>query len=151
MTCACTSAWAPPPRWNRCRFAGRMVMLSHCRMLLATTFIPSLKERGFRTESRYLLYLRYMLRCTALVKRVRNFFDAVIGSLGHSAENPTFSVRKRAISVTGLLKRVSATLTAAAALAVFFPRASEAANDPVRALQALFQAAKDSLAAGDLA
>ena len=92
-----------------------------------------------------------MLRCTALVKRVRNFFDAVIGSLGHSAENPTFSVRKRAISVTGLLKRVSATLTAAAALAVFFPRASEAANDPVRALQALFQAAKDSLAAGDLA
>lgn len=61
------------------------------------------------------------------------------------------SVGKRAISSNGFLKRASACLTVVAALAASFPRAIRAADDPAKALQAGFQAAKNSLAAGDLA
>ena len=53
--------------------------------------------------------------------------------------------------MNGLLKRVSATLTVVAALAASFPPASRAADNPAQALQAAFQSAKASLAAGDLA
>jgi len=49
------------------------------------------------------------------------------------------------------LKRVSASLTVIAALAASFLPASRAADNPAKALEAEFQAAKASLAAGDLA
>src|SRR5438874_10598952 len=63
-----------------------------------------------------------------------------------------FSVRRRTSSLNGLLKRgVCASLAVAAALVVSFPRASQAASDPAKSLAAEFQAAKASLAAGDLA
>ncbi len=52
--------------------------------------------------------------------------------------------------MNSLLKRVSASLTVVAALAPW-PPACKADDDPARALQAEFQAAKDSLVAGDLA
>jgi tetratricopeptide (TPR) repeat protein len=61
------------------------------------------------------------------------------------------SVGKQAIFLNGFLRRVTACLTFMAALAALFPRASRAADDPAKALQAEFQAAKDSLATGDLA
>jgi tetratricopeptide (TPR) repeat protein len=57
---------------------------------------------------------------------------------------------KRDISLDGPLKRISANFVVAAALAVSFPCVSRAAEDPAKALQAVFQAAKASLAAGDL-
>ena len=63
-----------------------------------------------------------------------------------------FSVRRRTSSLNGLLKRgVCASLAVVAALVVSFPRASQAASDPAKSLAAEFQAAKASLAAGDLA
>ncbi len=49
------------------------------------------------------------------------------------------------------LKRASASLALLAALAALVPVASRAADDPAKVLQAEFQAAKDSLAAGNLA
>src|SRR5882672_2715202 len=64
-------------------------------------------------------------------------------------ENSMFLVGKRASS-SNSLKRVSACLMIVAALVAWFPRA-RAADDPATALQAEFQAAKDSLATGDLA
>jgi tetratricopeptide (TPR) repeat protein len=64
-----------------------------------------------------------------------------------------FWVVKRATCSNGFLKRISACLTVVVTLAVSFPLSSRAsaADDPAKALQAEFQAAKDSLAAGDLA
>jgi tetratricopeptide (TPR) repeat protein len=59
-------------------------------------------------------------------------------------------VIRRATCSNGFLKRISACLMVVATLAASFPRASGAADDPAKALQAEFQAAKDSLAAGDL-
>src|SRR5215470_7408329 len=50
----------------------------------------------------------------------------------------------------GALKHIPAKLALAAALAAF-PCASRAADDPAKTLEAQFQAAKASLAAGDLA
>jgi cytochrome c-type biogenesis protein CcmH/NrfG len=49
------------------------------------------------------------------------------------------------------LKRASASLALLAALAALVPVTSRAADDPARVLQAEFQAAKDSLSAGNLA
>ncbi len=60
------------------------------------------------------------------------------------------SVRKRVIFLNGLLKRLPP-LTVVAALAASFLPASRAADNPAKALQAEFEAAKASLAAGDLA
>src|SRR5439155_26711559 len=63
-----------------------------------------------------------------------------------------FSVRRRTSSLNGLLKRgVCASLAVVAALVVSFPRASQATSDPAKSLAAEFDAAKASLAAGDLA
>src|SRR5260370_21244361 len=61
------------------------------------------------------------------------------------------SVRERTVSLNGLLKRVPSRLIVAAALAAAFLSASRAADNPARALQAEFEAAKASLAAEDLA
>jgi len=58
---------------------------------------------------------------------------------------------KRALLLNGLLKRVPASLMMAAALGFSFPPASRAADNPAKALQTKFDAAKASLAAGDLA
>lgn len=55
------------------------------------------------------------------------------------------------IFLNGLLKRVSASLRVVAALAATFVPASRAADNPAKALQSRFEAAKASLAAGDLA
>ena len=60
------------------------------------------------------------------------------------------SVGKRAGS-SNSLKRVSACLMIVAVLVACFPGASRAADDPAKALQVAFQAAKDSLTTGDLA
>ncbi|HTD23491.1 MAG TPA: tetratricopeptide repeat protein [Terriglobales bacterium] len=49
------------------------------------------------------------------------------------------------------MKRISASLMVIATLAASFPRASRAADNPAKTLQAEFQAAKASLASGDLA
>jgi tetratricopeptide (TPR) repeat protein len=54
--------------------------------------------------------------------------------------------RKPAVSLNDL-----ATVAMVAALAVYFPLASRAADDPAKALQSEFEAAKASLSAGDLA
>lgn len=61
------------------------------------------------------------------------------------------SVRKGAIFVNGLLKRVPAGLTMGALLVAFFLTTGRAADNPAKALQSQFEAAKASLAAGDLA
>jgi tetratricopeptide (TPR) repeat protein len=53
--------------------------------------------------------------------------------------------------LSSLLKRISTSLTLVSALAVWFLPASGAADNPAKALQADFEAAKASLAAGDLA
>ena len=60
------------------------------------------------------------------------------------------SVFKRVVSLYGILRRVRVNFVVAVALAASFPRLSQAADDPAKALQAEFQAAKASLAAGDL-
>src|ERR1700716_732141 len=60
------------------------------------------------------------------------------------------SVRKRGIFLSGLLKPPPPRLIVVAALAASFLPSSRAANDPAQALQAEFEAAKASLAAGDL-
>jgi tetratricopeptide (TPR) repeat protein len=61
------------------------------------------------------------------------------------------SAFKRVISLHGILRRVRVNFVVTVALAASFPRLSRAADDPAKALQAEFQAAKASLAAGDLA
>jgi tetratricopeptide (TPR) repeat protein len=61
------------------------------------------------------------------------------------------SVRERARLLNALLRRVPSSLTVAAALAASFLPASRAGDNPAKALQAEFEAAKASLAAGDLA
>lgn len=71
-------------------------------------------------------------------------------ALCENSGDQMFSVRKRATSLNGSLKRISAGVAVIAALAAF-PRASGAAEDPAKALQSEFQAAKSSVAAGDLA
>jgi len=58
---------------------------------------------------------------------------------------------KRALSLNGLLKCVSASLTVVAALALSFLPAARAADNPAKALQTEFDAAKAFLGAGDLA
>ena len=50
--------------------------------------------------------------------------------------------------MNSFLKRLSTSLTLA--IALLFPFLSQAADDPAKALQSEFQAAKDSLAVGDL-
>jgi tetratricopeptide (TPR) repeat protein len=60
------------------------------------------------------------------------------------------SVFKRVVSLYGILRRVRVNFVVAVALAASFPRLSRAADDPAKALQGEFQAAKASLAAGDL-
>jgi tetratricopeptide (TPR) repeat protein len=65
--------------------------------------------------------------------------------------DPVSSVCNRAVSLSGFLKYMCAVLTLVAALATSFSIASQAADDPAKALQAQFGAAKASLAAGDLA
>jgi tetratricopeptide (TPR) repeat protein len=64
---------------------------------------------------------------------------------------PMPSVRERANPLNALLKRVRSSLALTAALAASFLPASRAADNPAKALQAEFEAAKASLAAGDLA
>ncbi len=59
--------------------------------------------------------------------------------------------RKRAIFLNSVLKRVPASLMVVAALAASVITASRAADNPVKSLQTEFEAAKASLAAGDLA
>jgi tetratricopeptide (TPR) repeat protein len=61
------------------------------------------------------------------------------------------SVRERANFLNGLWKRVLSSLLAAAALAASILPAIRAADNPAKTLQAEFEAAKASLAAGDLA
>jgi tetratricopeptide (TPR) repeat protein len=61
------------------------------------------------------------------------------------------SVRERANFLNGLWKRVLSSLIVAAALAASILPASQAADNPAKTLQAEFEAAKASLAAGDLA
>ncbi len=61
------------------------------------------------------------------------------------------SVRERANPLNALLKRVRSSLTMAAAFAASFLPSSRAADNPAKALQAEFESAKASLAAGDLA
>ena len=61
------------------------------------------------------------------------------------------SLSKRAISLNGLLKCIPTNLMVVAALAALLPPASRAADNPAKVLQAEFQAAKASLATGDLA
>src|SRR5262245_179359 len=127
-----------------------MVMLSRSRMLLATTFIPSLKGRESRRGSRCLLCLPLCLldtrvRRAALVERAGKSSDGANELLRNSGEDAMLSVRRRAIT----LKCISTSLTVIAALAVFHG-ACRAAEDPAKALQSEFQAAKTSLAAGDL-
>jgi tetratricopeptide (TPR) repeat protein len=60
-------------------------------------------------------------------------------------------VRERTLFLDGLLKRVPSSLLLAAALAASILSSSRAADNPAKALQAEFEAAKASLAAGDLA
>src|SRR5215831_7934211 len=60
------------------------------------------------------------------------------------------SVFRRVISLHVILRRVPLNLAVVAVLAASFPGVSRAADDPAKALQVEFQAAKDSLAAGDL-
>jgi tetratricopeptide (TPR) repeat protein len=78
-------------------------------------------------------------------------FDPGSDSLGNSRDDPMASVRKRAIFLNGMWKRVLSSLMVAAALAASFLPASRAADNPAKTLQAEFEAAKASLAAGDLA
>lgn len=68
-----------------------------------------------------------------------------------NSANPIFSIRNQAFCLNGFLKRIRTSLTVVAALVILFPFASRAADDPARALQSQFDAAKASLAAGDLA
>jgi tetratricopeptide (TPR) repeat protein len=58
---------------------------------------------------------------------------------------------KRNISLNRLLKPISANFVLAAAMTLSFPHVMRAADDPGKTLEAQFQAAKASLAAGDLA
>jgi tetratricopeptide (TPR) repeat protein len=61
------------------------------------------------------------------------------------------SVRERSNLLNALLMRVPSSLAVAAAFAVLFLPSSRAADNPAKALQAEFEAAKASLAANDLA
>jgi len=61
------------------------------------------------------------------------------------------SVRNRAIPLNGFWRRVPASLMVVAALASSFIPTARAADNPAKELQAQFEAAKASLAAGDLA
>ena len=61
------------------------------------------------------------------------------------------SVRNRAIPLNGFWRRVPASLMVVAALALSFIPTARAADNPAKELQAQFEAAKASLAAGDLA
>ena len=60
------------------------------------------------------------------------------------------SIRSRAIPLNGFWRRVPASLMVVAVLASSFIPAARAADNPAKALQAQFDAAKASLAAGDL-
>src|SRR5437879_4362509 len=139
MTCVCTSVWEPQPGWNRSRSVGRMVRLSRSRISRGTTFIPWSKGKGLQTRRRCHLHLQDKVRRAELVEQTRSRDDSMP------------SVRRRAIFLNGLLKRVSASLTVVAAVAASFLPAIQAAENPAKALQAEFEAARASLNAGDLA
>src|SRR5256714_7911524 len=63
----------------------------------------------------------------------------------------TFSVASLTNAALHLLNIFLKRIMAIAALAALFPLPIQAADDPAKALQSTFQAAKNSLAAGDLA
>src|SRR5262249_7625157 len=74
-----------------------------------------------------------------------------LGHLDHGGiDRPDSQLKRRSFWRGGCLKRISASLTMAAAMAVSFPPVSRADEDPAKALQAEFQSAKASLATGDL-